>query len=290
MNCARHGVVDDCLRFSMSIAPFVDGELDADHAVDVESHLASCTDCKERVALVRATRVSLRRTAVRVSPPQLRTKVLAAMERSRVGAAAGAPVSGRRPSRLIGLRYAVSLAAAAGVVFAMGTSRYVRTRDAATEAASVGGEAVPNVGIDALLEELVALHARPFPPDTTDPDQLPRFDPLVGVQIHRPMFQPFGASFQGARVHAVADRGALLQLQYTVGDGRRVTMYVFNPRVVPVQGSRLEPRMVRHRSILMGQLGGYSVAAAEQSGVGYAFASDLDPDESTKMVLAALQQ
>ena len=34
----------------------------------------------------------------------------------------------------------------------------------------------------------------------------------------------------------------------------------------------------------------YSVAAIEQSGVGYAFASDLDADESTKMVMAALPQ
>ena len=144
--------------------------------------------------------------------------------------------------------------------------------------------------IDALLEELIALHARPLPPDTTDPEQLARFDPLLGVQVRRPAFKPFGASFNGARVHPVSDRGALLQVQYTVPDGKRITMYVFNPRVLPVQATRLEPRVVRHRPMLVGRLRGYSVAALEQSGVGYAFASDLDTDESTKMVLAALPQ
>ena len=112
----------------------------------------------------------------------------------------------------------------------------------------------------------------------------------VHVQVRRPAFKPLGASFNGARVHPVSDRGALLQVQYTVPDGKRITMYVFNPRVLPVQATRLEPRVVRHRPMLVGRLRGYSVAALEQSGVGYAFASDLDTDESTKMVLAALPQ
>ena len=216
--------------------------------------------------------------------------MLAAMERSR-NARAACPESsvGNRP-RLIGVRYAVGLAAAAGVVFAMGMSRYAHRYNVTPDVPSVGAETAASIGLDTLLEELVALHARPFPPDTTDPEQLPRFDPLVGVQIRRPIFQPFGASFKGARVHAVADRGALVQLQYTVGDGRRITMYVFNPHVVPVQGSRLEPRTVRHRIHPHGTPRGILRGSRRTSGVGYAFASDLDPDESTTLVLEALQQ
>ena len=88
----------------------------------------------------------------------------------------------------------------------------------------------------------------------------------------------------------MSDRGALLQVQYTVPDGRHLTIYVFNPRVVPMQATRLQPRVVRRHPMLVGRLRGYSVAALEQSGVGYAFASDLDTDESTKLVLAALPQ
>jgi hypothetical protein len=202
--------------------------------------------------------------------------------------------------KLLRLRYAVGLAAAAGVLFAMGMSRYfqpgkyahARGADAPGVLGGMPSEAdtASAMNIDGLLDELIALHARPFPPDTTDPDQLGRFDPLLGVQVRRPVFKPFGASFSGARVHQVSDRGALLQVQYTVPDGKRFTMYVFNPRVLPVQTTRLEPRMVRQRPMLVGRLRGYSVAALEQSGVGYAYASDLDTDESTKMMAAALPQ
>ena len=73
MSSASYKLVDECVRFSMSIAPYVDGELDAGHAVDVEGHVASCTECQERVALTRAVRTSLRRTATRQAPPLLRS-------------------------------------------------------------------------------------------------------------------------------------------------------------------------------------------------------------------------
>src|SRR5262249_26317205 len=152
------------------------------------------------------------------------------------------------------------------------------------EATTAADTASTSMSIDGLLEELIALHARPLPPDITDPEQLTRFNPLLGVQVRRPAFQPF-ASFEGARVHPVADR-AFLQVQYTVPDGRHLTMYVFNPRVVPIHATRLQPRIVRRHPMFVGSMRGYSVAALEQSGVGYAFASDLDTDESTKIVLS----
>ena len=69
-----------------------------------------------------------------------------------------------------------------------------------------------------------------------------------------------------------------------------MAMALRNLETQAIEGSRLQQRMVRHRPILVGRLRGYSVAALEQSGVGYAVASDFDQDESTKMVLAALQQ
>ncbi len=306
MSTASRMVIDDCMRFSAWVAPYVDGELDACHAVEMEAHVVGCGTCAERVALIRAMRASLKRTSVQRAPSALRDRMRATIEQERERAleahrTGGDPRSDRpQPDRgeqkLLRLRYAVGLAAAAGVVFAMSMSRYLQPRQAGLSAAA--GEALrgeadvasTTMSIDALLEELIALHARPFPPDTTDPEQLARFDPLLGVQVRRPAFKPLGASFNGARVHPVSDRGALLQVQYTVPDGKRITMYVFNPRVLPVQATRLEPRVVRHHPMLVGRLRGYSVAALEQSGVGYAFASDLDTDESTKMVLAALPQ
>ena len=306
MSTASRKVIDDCLRFSAWVAPYVDGELDPGHAVEMEAHVVGCATCAERVALIRAVRVSLKRTVRQVRAPEaLCARVRATLDQERRRAdradrdAAQAEPASRRAGepllgegKLIRLRYAVGLAAAAGVVFAMGMSRYAQTRQMPVGEVYPGevDTASTRMSIDGLLEELIALHARPFPPDTTDPEQLGRFDPILGVQVRRPTFRPFGASFNGARVHPVSDRGALLQVQYTVDGGKRVTMYVFNPRVLPVQATRLEPRVVRHRPMLVGRLRGYSVAALEQSGVGYAFASDLDADESTKMVIDALPQ
>lgn len=308
MSSANRKVMDECLRFSASMAPYVDGELDAGHAVDMEAHVIGCDACAERIALLRAVRLSMKRTlgAARC-PLALRAQIQATIaDEQRRAVIAHGPTSSRADGAgqgsadshtLIRVRHAVGLAAAAGVVFAMGMSRYMQARAPVGDFA-VAAAAATETGIDSLLDTLIALHAHPFQPDTTDPEQLPRFDPLLGVRVRRPSFQPFGASFQGARVHAVSDRGAILQLQYAVtdgpggkvADGKHLTMYIFNPSVVSVHASRLQERVVRHRPILVGRLRGYSVAALEQSGVGYAVASDFDQEESTRMVLAALQQ
>jgi anti-sigma factor RsiW len=302
MSNASRKMIDECVRFSASMAAYVDGELDPCHAVDMEAHVIGCDTCAERVALIRAMRMSLKRTAAKRCPAALRARIHATIEheRSRAviahGASDAAPETAAPSAKLMRLRYAVGLAAAAGVAFAMSMSRYMQPRAAigdqvpAEEAAKKA-----SVDIDGLLDTLVALHAHPFQPDVTDPDQLPRFDPLLGVRVRRPAFQPFGGRFQGARVHAVSDRGAYLQLQYavpqgTTADGKHITVYAFNPNIVPMRAHRLERKQVHQRPILEGRLRGYSVLGLEESGVGYAIASDFDTEETTKMVIAALQQ
>ena len=291
MSTASRKAVDDCMRFSAWVAPYVDGELDPGHAVEMEAHVVGCKTCAERVALIRAMRTSLRRTAVRRAPDALVARMRATIEHERLRAPAPVRTSVPPPpvhDGLLRLRYAVGLAAAAGVVFAMSLSRYARAPHPYDVPPAENDTASTTMSIDALLDELLALHARPLPPDTMDPEQLTRFDPLLGVKVRRPVFAPFGASFKGARVHPVGDRGALLQVQYMVPDGKRITMYIFNPRVLPVHTTRLEPRVVRKHPMLVGNLRGYSIAALEDSGVGYALASDLDADQSTRMVLDGL--
>jgi len=39
--------------------------------------------------------------------------------------------------------------------------------------------------------------------------------------------------------------------------------------------------------VYMGRVRGYSVAASERNGIGYAMASDLDDDENARLVLMA---
>jgi hypothetical protein len=195
------------------------------------------------------------------------------------------------PPKLIRFRYAVGLAAAAGVVFAMGMPRNMHlegTRTLAGSSPRPTDVAAATMTFD-VLDDLVSLHANPLPPETTNPDELTRWDPLVGVPVRRSPLQPFGASFNGARVHAMADRRAAV-LQYTIRGGHRVTVYLFNPRMVSVKTMPLEARVVHERPVYVGSVRGYSIAATEQSGIGYALASDLDPDQSTDLVLAALRQ
>ncbi|MFT3773329.1 MAG: zf-HC2 domain-containing protein [Minicystis sp.] len=299
MSSASRKIMDDCVRFSASMAAYVDGELDPGHAVDMEAHVIGCDTCAERVALIRAMRQSLKRTAAQRCPAALRARIHATIEHERHRAAivaqGTAPSSDAAPPspKLMRLRYAVGLAAAAGVAFAMGMSRYMQAHAPVGDQSAAGPVTRSEVDIDGLLDQLIALHAHPFQPDTTDPDQLANFDPLLGVRVRRPTFQPLGGRFQGARVHPVSDRGAYLQLQYampqgTTADGKRITIYAFNPRVVPVRAARLEPRMMQKRPVLVGHLRGYAVAALEENGVGYAIASD--SDESTKMVVTALEQ
>jgi anti-sigma factor (TIGR02949 family) len=282
--------MDDCSRYCHSMDSLVDGELDPGHAMDVESHVAACDPCAARVALAQATRLSLKRTCAFRAPDALRSRLGDAMARERTSAAEVSATQAAISPKLIRLRYAMGLAAAAGVVFAMAMSRYKNPLDANGSPLASASIADPSPGFD-LLDDLVSLHANPLPPETTNPEALQNWDPFVGVPVRRPSFQPFDARFNGARVLSIptGDRRAAM-LQYTVHGGHRVTVYVFNPRTVPVEAMRLDRRLVGQRSVYVGSLRGYSVAAAKHSGVGYAIASDLDTDESARMVLAALNQ
>lgn len=294
----------DCECFTASIDPYVDGELDACHAMDMDAHALACPACAERVATCRAVRRSLRRASeTQRAPDALRARLCAVMlveKRRAEGARESGPavvseaergIAGDVSPKLVSLKYAVAFAAAAGIAFAVGLPRLRKPVEARSNPWAYASAAASPLELDAMLEDLVALHAHPLPPETTNPDELQRFDPLVGVPVRRPSFKLFGASFDGGRVHALRDRRTAI-LQYSTPNGHRITVYVFDPLVMPViRATVLQPRVVRERPVFVGTLRGYSVAAAESKkrGVGYALASDLGDDESSDMVLAAVQ-
>jgi anti-sigma factor RsiW len=265
---------------------YVDGELEPGQMVEVDAHLGACERCAEQVALTRSTRVSLKRSMDRKSSESLRERMSLVMAQERAS-------EDHRSAPMLRMRYAVGFAAAAGIAFAMGLTKVGKPTPVGDRLAPTS-TATMTAGLDGVLDELVALHAEPLPPETQNPDELPRFDPLVGVPVRRPAFQPFGqpAKFDGARVHAMRDRRAAL-LQYTLANNHRVTVYVFDSRKMPVDATRLQPRFVRgrggERPVYVGTMRGYSVAAAERAGVGYALASDLGSDQSSELVLAVAQ-
>jgi anti-sigma factor RsiW len=166
--------------------------------------------------------------------------------------------------------------------------------------------------VDEALDQLVALHANPLPAEEKNPENLGRLEPFVGVPVKRSALtlmrsdallavregraaaygsnglRPVAArpSFDGARLHPMRESRGAAALRYVV-DGHRVTVYVFDPRVLPLGQTRLQPRRVQARPdvpVYVGHLRGFSVAAAERSGVGYALASDFDEEKTVRMV------
>lgn len=296
----------DCVLYARALHAYVDGELSVDHTAELEAHVVKCGECFEQVEQLRATRLSLRRAATQKAPEDFRAKMTALVaaqaarptsSADRDGASAhgdagrAAASDGRTPpyreAKLIPLRHAMALAAAAGVVLTIGIARNRPQTGEAMEGAARGSSSVASLAsLDDVIDDLVDMHASPLPPETTNPEELKAFDPFVGVPVRRPAMptlQPLGARWDGARLHAIRGHRAALLL-YTVQGGHRVTMYVFDPQTVPLQRTHLEPRVVQKQPVYVGNVRGYSFAATERSGVGYALATDLDNDTSARLV------
>jgi len=80
-----------------------------------------------------------------------------------------------------------------------------------------------------------------------------------------------------------SERAALFRYRLA---NRPVTVYVYDARRVPLRAV-LEPRVVHNQAVHVGERRGYSIAALERRGVGYAVATDMDGDESAEIVATA---
>ncbi len=286
-----------CGRLAPAVETYLDGELAPQQMVDVETHLAECSGCRERVALDRAVRVTLKRQTT-PAPASLRDRVVAAMaeeraaieaEEARASTPPPAPAGSSSPPRVLALepRHVLPFAVAAGFALFFTMRQNAATTQPAA-AASLNSASAMGVGVDSFLDDLVAQHARPLPPEITREGDIHAFDPFVGVPVEAPQFKGFGAKWIGGRVTPVDRDQRAAMLQYTFAGDHRVTVYVYDPnRVHPDSTSRLSRRMVRDAPVWVGKVRGYNVAAAEKRGVGYALASDLDEAESGELVAAA---
>jgi anti-sigma factor (TIGR02949 family) len=271
-----------CRTIGRCVESYLDGELGPSQVLEVEQHTEECATCRERIVLDRAIRAGVRRTVAGAPPSaSLRSRVVTSMRAEREKNerwAQPAPLSGRST-----LLLAAAAAAAAVYVF--------QQRDGRGDAHS-GGEPIINAaqgsaGLDAMLDQFADWHARPLLPETTNANDLPRFEPYVGVPVHAPALSPFGARFLGGRILPMNDEHVTAMLQYTMAGGQRISIYVYDPHRLPTSSSRLHPRKVGSDPVYVGNVRGWSIAAAEKRGVGYAIASDLNDDESAELVLAA---
>jgi hypothetical protein len=134
-----------------------------------------------------------------------------------------------------------------------------------------------------VLDELVNYHAAPPTPQITDSNLVPKLEPEVGVPVRLPFnnVNQYNAKWEGGAVVPMRNQRAAI-FRYRV-QNHPVTVYVYDARRVPLRGV-LEPRVVHNQSVSVGERRGYSIAAREQRGVGYAVATDLNDDESAELV------
>jgi anti-sigma factor RsiW len=321
-----------CRILSPALDTYLDGELSPPQVVEVETHLAQCACCRERVALDRALRTSMKQIPPLRAPASFRDRMRAVMaaERSsqqqalqapsvfgwcvhdsanvvpfrRSGRVAPAPLQAltaaserpsgrvvslaeRRTRRPLRARYAVPFAVAAGVAFV--ASIHPPSAPPAAKTGTLSSAPTTfqaNLGLDGIVDDLVSLHAQPLPPEVTQPDEVRRFDPFVGVPVEPPKLQRFGAKWEGGRMLPLRDSRAAV-LQYSMAGGHRISVYVYDPRRVRAESSTLKQRVIRDTPIYVGNIRGYNVAATERRGVGYAVATDLDEPENIELIAAS---
>jgi anti-sigma factor RsiW len=270
------------------VESYLDGELEPSQLIEVENHTQGCATCRERIVLDRAIRVSVRHTVGASKPSDsFRARTAASMMAQR---SAPPDLLRRATDRSTQTAlpawggWLVAAAAAAAAVFGISNRK-----DAETAAHPLETTTQASVGLDAMLDQFVDWHARPLPPEITNQNDLPGFEPYVGVPVHPPALSPFGARWVGGRMLPVHEERNTAMLQYRLGSGSRVSVYVYDPRRIPSRVTRLQARMMDGEPdrVYLGHVRGWSIAAAERRGVGVAIASDLDDDESAELALAA---
>ncbi len=284
-----------CRDLQHLLGPFTDGELEVEKQMEVESHVDSCSTCRERVEIVRAMKGSLRRTPQPKLPEGIVERARKAMlaEKARIEA--------RESQKRIGpWRTIVPLATAAAFALAWGAMTKTSSRSSAMGAAWGVTE---HAGFgDELLAELISEHSQPLPYDAKDPNEVRDFEKYVGVPVRtgnalqsgkcppRPTTQaPCGrANFVGARVVPVRQERAAM-LHYEIEDGtemRRVSVIVFDPRRIQVGDmDDLVARPVGTSQVQVGRSNGYSVAVTQREGVGYAIASDMPESQMAELAV-----
>lgn len=272
-----------CRTVACLVETYLDDELEPSQLLEVEKHTATCTTCRERLQLDRAIRMGVRRSVTSKASASFRARVAHSMTAERYASAERSQGANGVPTWR-----AVGLAVAATVAAVIGLER--QTHQEAGNARPAQNNAAAAVGLDALIDQFVDWHARPLPPEITNANDLPGFEPYVGVPVQPITLSRFGAKLVGGRILPVREQNCAAMLQYTLDGSHRISIYVFDPRRIGHHPSRLQPKVIGSKPVYVGQIRGWSIAAAEQSGVGYAIASDLGDEASAELALAAAPQ
>lgn len=329
-----------CREVEPLLDTFADGELDASDTVWVESHLAACPECVERLRFAFATKASIQRVFESDADEELPNGFLA-----RVGTALAdeqARTNGKNAKAVLvkGPRawwqrwdsLTPVLAVAAGFLLWINLQPSPKLADVVkrdsrpserVEVASLPTSPSPGASsteddleepdaleaelaqadeaeleqaprkrsatahavesrrlLDPALDRLIDYHTSPPQPQVTEARLLPAFEPTVGVRLRLPSLAR--AKWQGANLVPVVNHQAA-SLRYQMPGRRQVTVWVFDPRKVSLR-EPLSKHVVEGNPIYVGEWRGYSVAAKENRGIGYAMAADLDAKSLTQLI------
>jgi anti-sigma factor RsiW len=277
-----------CCDLARSLSAFVDGELEPSQALAFQQHVDGCQACAARVSFARSSRSSVRSVVKSVKAPEVfRVRVTSVVQQASEASEHGDVMTG---SGMLSWRVAGPLAAAAAFVLVWASVSKLQERAAEDPSSPAAAARASIVPVDALVDTLVDQHANPLPPETTSPTEIAQFDRFIGVPVRSiPERSLEGQGhLLGARMVPLQEQRAAM-FQYVMGNGQRVSVYVYNPKKVRLGASPvLRERVVSTDTgpVYVGHVRGYSVAVTDRRGVGYAMASDLDENESSKLILA----
>jgi anti-sigma factor RsiW len=277
-------VTSPCRAVAPLVQSYLDGELDPSQLAEVETHTQACATCRERIVLDRAIRSGVRAFVSRAKPSAaFRGRAAASVVAQRWSPAE------RSTTAMPTWGGWVVAAAAAAAIFGIQGKMFPGQEEPSSSLRPIEPTAKASLGLDQMIDQFVDWHARPLPPEITNPKDLPGFEPYVGVPVHPPALSPFGARLLGGRILPVPEHRVAAMLQYTMDGGHRVSVYVFDPAPIQAKPSRLHAKVIGSDSVYIANVRGWSIAAVEppRKGIGYAIASDLGDEENAELALAA---
>jgi anti-sigma factor RsiW len=273
-----------CRRVVTLLDAYADGELEPEHVLEMEAHLADCHGCSSRLQLEHAMKKSLRRQVYAEAQPSeaFQDRILASFQAEAEREAVGKLESSQRGA-MLSWSSIVPLAAAAAI--ALFWSSHTDNPVKPVSAGNSDGNHASILNVEQLLDQIVDRHIDRSKPEVTEPALLDGMEPEVGVPVHFPSLAQYGARWQGGRIVPLHNQNGTLNtasLKFLV-DGHRVTVYVYNSERLAL-GSPLKRRVVGNEPVYTGWKRGYSIATADRHGVGYAVATDLGEDEGAEIV------
>lgn len=305
----------NCAEVSALLDTFADGELSRELTLDVQQHLNHCERCTAIVDGAGSLKQHLREAVYEdaaVSPEFLaRMRGAIVTEEARLDDNYRSHPMSSHFSPL-SWRTIMPLVAAACALFWVNMKRTQPSPAQLADGQLVNAHApqsqsplspspqsqqasiADSAGLDDVLDELIDYHSAPPASQTTEARLVPQMERDVGVRVHLPNFE--GArwasnkdlrslgipQWQGATVVPVRNQQRAAYFRYNVG-GHWVTLYMYNSGRFPVHRS-LKERVVREVPVYVGERRGYSIAARERKGIGYAVATDFSDADSAELV------